>query len=197
MVRTLAELSLPLLLAATLAACGAPSRGPTTTRTPPVAVAETELTFGEPAPRPPLVVPLMARGGSKLSGTARLSEERDGVRVVIDIERVSAGNHGVHIHMKADCRGLEAKNAGEHFSPEAHPHALPPEEPRHLGDLGNIVVKEHGHGHLETIVLGANLRKGDAFSFIDRAVIVHENPDDGSQPGGNSGERIGCGEIRR
>ena len=38
---------------------------------------------------------------------------------------------------------------------------------------------------------------GGAQSFLDRAVIIHGKRDDGGQPTGNAGPRIGCGVIKR
>ena len=43
--------------------------------------------------------------------------------------------------------------------------------------------------------MGANLKEGDPSSYLGRAIIVHEKQDDGGQPTGNAGGRIGCGLI--
>jgi Cu-Zn family superoxide dismutase len=151
----------------------------------------------ERAPEPGLEVRIEPKSGSKLGGIATFRETADGVRVVLDVHDVAPGKHGVHVHEKGDCSSADAKSAGEHFSPENHPHALPPDEPRHLGDFGNLEVKADGTGHLEVLAPHATLKGGDRHSFLDRALVVHAKTDDGSQPSGNSGERIGCGEIRR
>ncbi len=159
-----------------------------------------------------LGVRIEARSGSTIEGTAsfrevsvyddedemgRVKELRGGVRVVLDIKGASPGKHGVHIHEKGDCSAPDAKSAGEHFSPEENPHGLPPARARHLGDLGNVEVDSSGTGHLDLVAFEANLHPDDSHSFIGRAIVVHADEDDGSQPSGNSGARIGCGEIRR
>ena len=141
-------------------------------------------------------VPLEARSDSKLSGKATFTETPDGVRMVLDVAGISPGKHGVHVHEKGDCSAPDAMSAGAHFSPEGHPHGLPPTQPRHLGDLGNLEAGEDGRAHFEAVAPHANLRPGDRRSFVDRSIIVHAQPDDGSQPSGNSGARIGCGVIR-
>jgi Cu-Zn family superoxide dismutase len=46
------------------------------------------------------------------------------------------------------------------------------------------------------VAAGANLKEGDPSSFLGRAIIVHEKADDGGQPVGNAGGRIGCGVIQ-
>jgi Cu-Zn family superoxide dismutase len=40
------------------------------------------------------------------------------------------------------------------------------------------------------------LKQGDKMSFLERAIVVHEKVDNGGQPAGNAGKRIGCGEIK-
>jgi len=144
-----------------------------------------------------LEVLIGASSGSELRGTATLTEvEEGGVRVIVDVAGVPPGKHGVHIHEKGDCSAPDATSAGEHFNPEGHPHALPTTDPRHVGDLGNIEVRDDGTGHLDAVAPRASLRPGDARSFRGRSIIVHAKPDDGSQPSGAAGARIGCGEIR-
>ncbi len=138
---------------------------------------------------------LEARSGSTAHGTATLTATPAGVQVVVTIEGATPGLHGAHIHEKGDCSAPDASSAGSHFAPGAHPHALPPTGPRHLGDLGNIEVGAEGSGRLEFLVEGANLQAGDAHSFLGRSVIVHEKADDGGQPTGNAGGRIVCGVI--
>ena len=150
-----------------------------------------------PAPSPTsLMVGIEPRSGSKLKGTAKLEQTASGVQVTIDVADAPPGEHGAHIHQNADCRDDEAKSAGDHFNPMMHDHGLPPTEMRHLGDLGNLQVGKDGKGHLEITIAGANLSKGDKMSFLGRGIIIHEKLDNGGQPAGNAGKRIGCGEIK-
>lgn len=153
--------------------------------------AEPALDYGSP-----VAVPIVARSGSKLKGTAQFEPSAAGVKISVELSDAPPGAHGAHIHQTADCSDKEAKNAGDHFNPTMHDHGLPPTDTRHLGDLGNIEVSKDGKGHLEITVTSANMRRGDKMSFIDRAIIVHEKPDNGGQPAGNAGKRIGCGEIK-
>ncbi len=143
-----------------------------------------------------LEVALQGKSGSPLSGAATLSETSEGVKVVLSVENVPPGEHGAHVHQNGDCSAPDGSSAGDHFNPSSHPHALPVSEQRHLGDLGNITVGDDGKGTIEIVVMGANLKEGDPSSFLGRAIIVHEKPDDGGQPSGNAGARIGCAEIK-
>jgi len=136
------------------------------------------------------------KSGSELAGTATLTETPEGVKVVLSVEHLTPGEHGTHVHEKGDCSAPDGASAGGHFNPEGHPHALPVSTPRHLGDLGNITIGADGKGTLEIVAPGTNLKDGDPNSFVGRAIIVHEKLDDGGQPTGNAGGRIGCAEIK-
>lgn len=144
----------------------------------------------------PIDVVLQAKSGSTLSGNATLTETAEGVKVELTIEHAPPGEHGAHVHEKGDCSAPDGSSAGGHFNPSSHPHALPSSDPRHLGDLGNIEVGADGTGKIEIVAPGANLKDGDPNSFVGKAIIVHEKQDDGGQPTGNAGGRIGCGEIK-
>jgi superoxide dismutase, Cu-Zn family len=144
-----------------------------------------------------LEVEIQGKSKSQLLGTAELTDVPGGVKVVVHLNHVKPGMHGVHIHEFPDCSADDARSAGGHFNPENKPHALPSEKKRHLGDLGNIVAKgPDGTGRLEIVVPEANLVVGSSRSLLNRSLVVHADMDDGTrQPGGNSGDRIGCAEL--
>jgi superoxide dismutase, Cu-Zn family len=175
--RTLSLLS-PLFA---LAACGSPP--------PPATAVDTS------APRV-IVVPLQAKSGSHLSGTATFTEVPGGVKVVVEVAGAPPGQIATHVHETGDCSAPDAKSAGGHFNPAQKPHGLPNAPEHHLGDLGNIDVKPDGTGRTEVVVQGASLKDVEPTSYFGRAIIVHEKQDDGGQPVGNAGGRIGCGVIR-
>jgi Cu-Zn family superoxide dismutase len=140
-------------------------------------------------------VAFLAKSGSTLAGSGTLTETPDGVSVSLALENVPPGEHGAHVHEKGDCSAPDATSAGGHFNPAAHPHALPDGTPRHLGDLGNINIGSDGKGTIDILAPGANLKPGDASSFLGKSIIIHEKKDDGGQPTGNAGGRIGCAPI--
>jgi Cu-Zn family superoxide dismutase len=143
-----------------------------------------------------LEVTIEPKSGSKLSGKATLSEVDGGVKVVLSVEGVTpGGDHGAHVHEKGDCSAADGASAGGHFNPQGNDHALPTVAKRHLGDLGNLKIGKDGKGSLEITIPGANLKAGDPNSFAGKSIIVHAKKDDGGQPTGNAGGRIGCGVI--
>jgi Cu-Zn family superoxide dismutase len=140
-------------------------------------------------------VPLVARSDSKLSGNATFTEVPGGVRVRVQVAGAPPGKVATHVHEIGDCSAPDASSAGGHFNPAGKPHGLPDGSERHLGDLGNIDVGADGTGSTEVVVMGATLKEADTSSYLGRAIIVHEKQDDGGQPVGNAGGRIGCGLI--
>ena len=143
-----------------------------------------------------LEVKIEAKSGSKLSGKATLSETEGGVQVALSVEGVTpGGDHGAHVHEKGDCSAEDGASAGGHFNPSGNEHALPAVPKRHLGDLGNLSIGKDGKGSLTITIPGANLKPGDPNSFAGKSIIVHAKKDDGGQPTGNAGGRIGCGVI--
>jgi Cu-Zn family superoxide dismutase len=137
-----------------------------------------------------------AKSNSKLTGTGTLTETAEGVKVELALENVPPGEHGAHVHEKGDCSAPDGTSAGGHFNPASNPHALPETNPRHLGDLGNVTISADGKGTIDIVAPGANLKDNDPNSFLGKAIIVHEKKDDGGQPTGNAGGRIGCALIQ-
>jgi Cu-Zn family superoxide dismutase len=144
-----------------------------------------------PVPAGGAIVQIAARSESDLSGTARFEPLDDGLRIVVQVVDAPPGEHGVHIHEVGDCSAPDGSSAGEHFNPDGHEHGLPPQE-RHVGDFGNMIVDEDGIGNMEVLVPDGKLD-----TFLGRSIVVHASRDDGSQPSGNAGARIGCGVIQR
>ena len=138
--------------------------------------------------------PTMPGGG--IDGQARLRETPEGVELTANLAGLPPGEHGFHVHENGSCEeaGLAA---GEHFNPLGSPHGLlirDGEAGAHAGDMGSITAGRDGIARVKFMLPKATLAKGP-MSVGGRALIVHENPDDFSQPSGNAGKRIACGVI--
>lgn len=131
----------------------------------------------------------------KVKGTVTFIQKLNGIKIVADIYGLTPGKHGFHVHEHGDCGGDDASHVGAHFNPTNKKHGGPDSAERHVGDLGNIVADESGHGHYERIdkiisFAGEN-------SIIGRAVIIHAGEDDfTTQPTGNAGAKVACGVIK-
>jgi superoxide dismutase, Cu-Zn family len=132
--------------------------------------------------------------GNTASGTIIFTRADKGIRVVVDVQGLSKGKHGFHIHEFGDCSSQDGMSAGGHFNPVGKAHGAPMDMNRHMGDMGNIEADETGKAHMDYI--DPMLTFEGSNSIIGRSVILHKNEDDlKTQPTGNAGPRVACGVI--
>jgi Cu-Zn family superoxide dismutase len=141
------------------------------------------------------VAVIQATAGNSCKGTASFEQSAGSVKVFVNVTGLTPGQqHGIHIHEFGDIRLSNGKGAGGHYNPFGHAHALPSRPGRHAGDLGNLTADEKGNAHYEVSVHNISI-DGHHNPIIGYAVIVHAQVDDGGQPTGNAGARIGQGVI--
>ena len=131
----------------------------------------------------------------KINGVVYFFEIKEGIVVVTNVSGLPDIQNGFkspvfafHIHSGTSCSGNQTDyfaNTKNHYNPQNNPH------PYHAGDMPPL--------------FGCN---GSAFSafltnrftikeIIGKTVVIHYNNDDfKTQPSGNSGEKIACGEIK-
>ena len=91
-----------------------------------------------------------------------------------------------HIHEKANCKNAEEHfpNTGEHYTKESLIH------PNHTGDLPMIYSND---GYCFMLYYTSRFTPQDV---VGRSVVIHSEIDDMiTQPSGNSGTKIACGEV--
>lgn len=133
--------------------------------------------------------------GNQCSGTVRFHQMGGTVKVVAEISGLKPNQeHGFHIHEFGDASSTDGLATGGHYNPEGHSHGLPNTATRHAGDFGNLRADASGKARMEFTVANISIA-GLRNPVLGRGVIVHANPDDGSQPVGNAGPRIGQGVI--
>ena len=119
----------------------------------------------------------------------------DGTLVVAEIEElpqteVSCQNAilGFHIHAGNRCLPSDSDPFGKtglHYNPGNCEH------PNHAGDMPPLFVN---HGKALLIFYTDRFYPDE---IVGHTVVVHNMPDDfHSQPSGNAGEKIACGEIK-
>lgn len=103
-----------------------------------------------------------------------------------DSSRMENSNfYAMHIHNSSDC-GNNFSNVGSHFNPGNLSH------PFHAGDLPPLLSNQ---GYAWTAFYDRRITIDD---IIGKSVVIHSNTDDfTSQPSGNPGRVIACGDIRR
>ena len=135
-------------------------------------------------------------GENSATGMAIFTQNGDQITLTIEIQNVSPGIHGVHIHENGDCSSPDGKAAGGHWNPTDVAHGKWGEGEFHLGDIGNITVGEDGTGSIELTTDLWEIGTGSDIDVVGKGIIVHADADDfTSQPSGNAGARIGCGVI--
>lgn len=139
----------------------------------------------------------MMKGSEKypdIEGSVKFYQTNRGVLIMAEIkglpwriEECDRPVFGFHIHEGSCCCGNEKDpfaETGMHYNPEGYPH------PYHAGDMPPLFGNG---GYAFQIFLT------DRFcvrEVVGRTVIIHSGPDDfTTQPSGNSGEKIACGEI--
>ena len=159
------------------------------------------LAAAEAAPVTAAIAVIQPTTGNETAGIVTFTATDGGVKVTADVSGLAPGKHGFHIHEFGDISdSAKAMNTGGHYDPEGtHHHALvdagqPDSMPHHAGDMGNLVADSAAKAHLEIMLQGVSLM-GPANPIVGRAVIIHAKSDDGGQPVGNAGGRVGQGVI--
>lgn len=133
-------------------------------------------------------------------GTAALAAENGGVRIRLSVRGLTPGEHGIHFHERGVCKPPDFTSAGGHFNPFGKKHGLLNPEGPHAGDLPNLVVGPDGRAEAIFFTPRVTLERGRPNSLLrpgGTALIIHEKRDDQrTDPTGNSGARVVCGEIR-
>jgi Cu-Zn family superoxide dismutase len=156
------------------------------------------VAFGQDAPKS-AHADIMDAQGSKV-GTARITAAADGVSILVNVEKMPPGTHGIHIHTIGKCEGPAFTTAGGHFNPDMKKHGKDNPDGPHAGDLLNLEVGADGAGKATLHAMGVTLGGGPNSLFHDggTAIVIHATADDyKTDPSGNSGARIACGVIEK
>ena len=131
------------------------------------------------------------RGGEnnmELSGLVEFYKLPNGVMVVADIDNLPKSQTNIfafHIHEGSSCDDNFNKTGG-HLNPDNSPH------PRHMGDLPPLFSSD-GNAWQAFFT-----NKFNIYDIVGKTVVIHDGYDDfTSQPAGNSGQKIACGEIKK
>lgn len=137
---------------------------------------------------------LESKSGSSVTGKVTFTKDGNVVKIVADINGLTPGKHGFHIHEKGDCSAPDGTSAGGHFNPRSMQHSGHESPERHTGDMGNLTADESGKAHLE--ITDTMMSFDGEESIIGKSIIVHEKEDDlKTQPTGDAGGRVACGVI--
>jgi superoxide dismutase, Cu-Zn family len=143
---------------------------------------------------------LTAEGTGEKVGTVVAESSPYGVVFTPDLEGLSPGPRGFHVHENSSCEPGEEDGeakpglaAGGHYDPlQTDTHAGPYDDAGHLGDLPVLIVEEDGTATIP--VAAPRLR---LFDLYCRSLVIHEGGDTYSDEPhlGGGGERTACGVI--
>ena len=127
------------------------------------------------------------RGETDIRGEVRFYEKCGGVFVAAEIRGLPEdGFHGFHIHVGKSCGGAEFSDSMGHYNPDNTAH------PDHAGDLPPLL--SCGGCAFMTVLT----KRFSIHDILGRTVIIHSRRDDFiTQPAGDSGTKIACGEIKK
>ena len=142
-----------------------------------------------------LVAVINPTAGNKCHGVVRFTEIEGVVYIYAELDGLNPNQkHAMHVHEFGDGNGTDGMKTGGHYNPEGHAHGLPEAATRHAGDLGNVTADANGKAVYRMEANNISM-VGLKNPIIGRGVIVHAKTDDGGQPTGNAGPRIGVGVI--
>jgi Cu-Zn family superoxide dismutase len=131
----------------------------------------------------------------KTIGSATITPAGKGVNIRLRVQELPPGQHAFHVHQTASCQAPDFKSAGPHFNPTNKKHGFKNKEGHHAGDMQNFSVPATGRAavtfHNKDVSMDQLTANGGT------SLVVHAKADDMmTDPSGNSGDRIACGEIK-
>jgi len=135
-------------------------------------------------------------------GTVQLSDGDGGLTLAVDVQGLTPGEHGFHLHQNGSCepaanaegQTTAALSAGGHYDPDETGTHAGPEGDGHKGDLPAIEVGSDGMAMVE--VTAPRLTVAEARG---KALMIHAGGDNYSdEPAalGGGGARVACGIVQ-
>lgn len=136
-----------------------------------------------------------AQGPGKSVGTIEIAETQFGLLFTPQLQGLTPGMHGFHIHLNPDC-GKNGMAAGAHWDPaNSGKHLGPYNKNGHLGDLPVLYADKEGN--VTVPVLAPRLKK--VSEIKNHTFMIHvggDNYSDTPKPLGGGEGRMICGVLK-
>jgi len=143
-------------------------------------------------------VELRPLSGSGVRGTLHMQQHDRQVVITGEVNGLTPGHHGIHVHTNGNCDSPDGQSAGGHYNPSGAMHGGPGSPNAHIGDLGNIEADPSGRAIVQISSERISLTIFGMNSIIDRSIVIHAGEDDlKTDSAGNSGARVACGFIEQ
>jgi Cu/Zn superoxide dismutase len=114
--------------------------------------------------------------GSSVTGTATFTQlDAMTVRMTLEIQGLTPGEHALHLHQNGDCSAPDASSAGGHWNPGGIDHGKRGEGQFHAGDVINLVADADGNVSWSQDIMGWTIGGDESSNILNKGVIIHEN----------------------
>ncbi len=145
---------------------------------------------------------LLPEGKFAPIGTVTLEQTQYGVVLTPNLEGLTPGLHGFHVHTNPSCDPATKNGkvvlggaAGGHFDPmKAGKHGMPWQDDAHLGDMPPLFVGEDGKAVQPVLAPRLTLQDVKGHSLMIHA--GGDNHSDNPKPLGGGGARFACGIVK-
>ena len=157
-----------------------------------------------PAPPPYKPVAIGATATARMKGpdgadmgTVTIEQGPHGLIIQANLQGLSEGGHGFHIHEFGSCEP-DFTAAGGHLEFEGRSHGTRAPDGSHAGDLPNVYAGSDGAARADVFTDEMTLDAHAPHSLFDAdgsAIIIHAGPDDYLDMA-SAGARAACGVIQ-
>jgi len=155
-----------------------------------------------------LIATLIPTKDNKTNGIVKIYRVKEGVKIIADVQGLSLGAHGFHIHKYGDLSNDTGANVGPHYgdmssktessgqsegsegsgSEGSNKRTRPDGRP--LGDMKMLVADDSGKAHMEMVIHGLTTQQ-----LVGRSILVHAHEDRLEDGKWNSGPKVSMGVI--
>jgi Cu-Zn family superoxide dismutase len=152
------------------------------------------------APAPLTAAADLRDGAGRQVAVADLRESQNQVLVTLTFPAQAplTGTHAIHIHERGSCTPPDFNDSGAIFNPLGRQHRLRNPDGPMVGDVADLTLGPQGLERYSITAQLATLSPGRA-SLLGQGgttLMIDANTDDNtSQPSGNSGAHIACGDA--
>ncbi|MFW5879606.1 MAG: superoxide dismutase family protein [bacterium] len=145
-----------------------------------------------------------------ISGTVKFKQEKEGVRVIVDLENVSPGEHAIFISESGECGSSQGEmeqgqhQEGQHQEDQGMGGEYETDQQAQAQQKRQVLIESfianpEGTAHIEKLVTDWNISEEteEGKNLVGKSIIISADASDQVDPGtGNSVVELACGVIK-